>query len=432
MTLSFDRGGHGFEDADWMLTTMSDGLSRLRRSGNEVALPTLALGVTGEWPARHQYNEIWNALADELERGSKEAATVSSLLRVSRRTFTEAEIAAEQGVLNAVRKSQAPSGARPGDYAWQNDDPEGIPSFRESLGDAVTTIAPWLAGTAGVLSGAGLRAAAGKWNSEAANERNRRTDVTNDLNDRARKENAKMRESLRRHPKAWEQPLRDPDFKRSYFPGVAKAEDRVTQAKSELAKWSATTERNLKRARTFSWAAIAAGLAWASLIIPSDETLDHAVLGWQQLAWDLGEIFGHDTAAVREAVLSSWQGASSSDADQRLLAFIAAGNVLTERVARLSRALAETVDVLKGIHWTAMLFSTAVTAAIVAFGYAGKLNLQSKLFTEFLGSRLATVILLIAGIAPTLSAVGAQWWNLRDIEVSIKLGNREITGFRRA
>ncbi|WP_214318173.1 hypothetical protein [Nonomuraea sediminis] len=61
----------------------------------------------------------------------------------------------------------------------------------------------------------------------------------------------------------------------------------------------------------------------------------------------------------------------------------------------------------------------------------GKASPQSKLLTEYLGSRLTTVILLVAGIAPVLSAVGARWWALRDADVSIRLGDREITGFRK-
>ncbi|GLW09255.1 hypothetical protein Misp01_43840 [Microtetraspora sp. NBRC 13810] len=431
MSLSFDLGGNGFEEAERRLTEMGENLSLLRYSGNSVTLPTLALGVAGEWPARHQYTEIWNTLADEFQHGNKEAATIGDLLRETRRTYKEAEGAAVQGVLNAVTKSRA-AGERPA----EDDDPwdgrEEYPSFSDSLGDAAMTIAPWLAGTAGALSGAGLRAAAGHWNVEVSGRRHSLMYNIDRLNERAIDKEAKMKESLRRSSGVWEEPLRDPHFERHYFPGVADAKDRLAQAKSDLAKWSATTERNLKTTRTFSWATVAAGLAWASLIIPSDETLDQAVLGWQKLAWDLGEIFGHDTAAVREAVLSSWQGASSSDAARRLLEFIAAGNVLTERVARLSRALAETVDALKGVHWAAMLFSTVAGAAIVAFGQAGKLNPQARMLTEFLGSRLTTVILLIAGIAPSLSAVGAHWWNLRDIDVSVKLGDREITGFRRA
>ncbi|MFG1956715.1 hypothetical protein [Nonomuraea sp. NPDC049028] len=60
------------------------------------------------------------------------------------------------------------------------------------------------------------------------------------------------------------------------------------RAKSELASWSKTTDANLKKAQRFSWSAVAAGLAWAALVIPSDETLDRAVLGWEDLAWQLG------------------------------------------------------------------------------------------------------------------------------------------------
>lgn len=430
MSLRFDLGSQGFERAEGMLATMGDGLLRLRRSGDDVALPTLALGVAGEWPARHQYNEIWETLAEEFERGNKEAAKVSDMMHTSRRAFTEAELAAGQGVLDAVTKSRAAGGFRP-----EGDAPEGaweeLPSLGESLRDAVTELAPWFAGPAGLISGAGLRAMGGSWNREAATRLRGRTSRIDYLQEQVSERTAAMEDSLRTYPKAWKPHLRSPTFKRDYFPGIGRAEEDVARARSELAKWSAATDRNLKRAREFSWAAMAAGLAWASLMIPSDETLDRAVLGWRQLAWDLGQIFGHDTATVREAVLSSWEGASSSDADRRLLEFVAAGNVLTERVSRLSRALAETVDVLKRIHWTAMIFSTAVAATIAGLGFMGRANPQSKLLTEYLGSRLTTVILLIAGIAPVLSAVGAHWWALRDADVSIRLGDREIIGFRK-
>ncbi|MEU8146363.1 hypothetical protein [Nonomuraea sp. NPDC048901] len=77
-------------------------------------------------------------------------------------------------------------------------------------------------------------------------------------------------------------------WKRHLVNGYAGTEEDLGRAKSELASWSKTTDANLKKAQRFSWSAVAAGLAWAALVIPSDETLDRAVLGWEDLAWQLG------------------------------------------------------------------------------------------------------------------------------------------------
>ncbi|MCA2222407.1 hypothetical protein [Nonomuraea aurantiaca] len=439
MSLGFDPGNGGFYDAGVLLHDMRESMYSLINMGDHVALPPLALSAAGEWPARHRYNDIWDSLRTEFHAGMQVADDLCDRVFTSARTLTAAESAAERAVLDAVAKSRAAGGKRPVDEDTWEEDPDlyKLHSFGEELRGAfgllAKTTGPWLAGAAGLAAGAGTGVAAGtRWKNEAAGEARRRVAGVERLESRLAGLSAEGDSMNRRWPKQFA-PFREanPDgWKRDMVRGYANTERDLGRAKSELASWSKTTDANLKKAQRFSWSAVAAGLAWASLVIPSDETLDRAVLGWRDLAWQLGETFGHDTAAVREAVLSSWQDASSSEADLRLLEFLAAGNVLTERVDRLSKALATTVEALKVIHWIAMAFSIMSAVGIMAYGIAGRLNPQARLFAEFLGSRLTMVILVIAGLAPVAAVQGAEWYGARDIDVSTKVGDREITGFK--
>lgn len=433
MSLGFDLGNGGFYDAGVLLSDIRESMYSLLSMGDHVALPPLALGAAGEWPARHRYNDIWDSLRTEFHAGVQVADDLCDRVFTSARTLTAAESAAERAVLDAVAKSRAAGGKSPVDEDTWKEDPDlyKVSSFGEELRDAfgilAKSTAPWLAGAAGLAAGAGTR-----WKNEAAAGARGRVAGVERLESRLAGLSAEGDSMSRRWPKQFApfQEANPHGWKRDMVRGYATTEEDLGRAKSELASWSKTTDANLKKAQRFSWSAVAAGLAWAALVIPSDETLDRAVLGWRDLAWQLGEAFGHDTAAVREAVLSSWQDASSSEADLRLLEFLAAGNVLTERVDRLSKAVATTVEALKVIHWIAMAFSMMSAVGIMAYGIAGRLNPQARLFAEFLGSRLTTVILVIAGLAPVAAVQGAEWYGARDIDVSTKVGDREITGFK--
>lgn len=445
MSLGFDLGNGGFDDALGLLDEMRDRMLPLLYQGDHVTLPPLALGAAGEWPARHDYNGIWDSLRAQLRAGVDAADDLSDRVLDSARALTAAETAAQQTVLDAVAKSRAAGGKPPADEdTWKSDAEKEEEKLRyydrpiwqlfgDELGSVAVGAAPWLLGAAGLAAGAGTGVAAGtRWKREAAAGRWSRADKVGRLESRLGKMSAEGDRMRGRWPQAFESIVKEnPNgWKRNFVEGYRYTEQDLKEARSELERWSKTTDANLKKARKFSWSAVAAGLAWAALVIPSDDALDSAVLGWRDLAWQMGETFGHDTAAVREAVLNSWQAASSSAADLRLLEFVAAGNVLTERVARLSEALATTVSALKVIHLIAMAFSMASAMGITAYGIAGRLNPQARLFAEFLGSRLTTVILAIAGLAPVAAAQGARWYAARDIDVSIKVGDREITGFK--
>ncbi|MER5418839.1 hypothetical protein [Streptosporangium roseum] len=201
---------------------------------------------------------------------------------------------------------------------------------------------------------------------------------------------------------------------------------------SELAKCSKGTQANLARAKAFSWAAMAGGLAWTVMIVPSDEDLDRAVAGWKQLAYDCGEAFGHDTGLVREAVAAAWAGPAMEAADARLVEFVAAGVHLAERVRRLSDALSDTVEDLARIHKVALAFSVVSSAAIAGAGIAARFNPTLRPVVELLGSRLSTVTIVCTNLAPAAAAAAITWYRAVDASRSTKIGDREITGFSRS
>ncbi|MEU8149854.1 hypothetical protein [Nonomuraea sp. NPDC048901] len=200
---------------------------------------------------------------------------------------------------------------------------------------------------------------------------------------------------------------------------------------SKIAERSQATLRNLTYAKAFCYTAAAAGLAWVSMVVPSDENLDRAISGWDNIAYDCGQIFGHDTRAVREAIAASWDGLAKDSADLRLVEFIAAGNHLTERTRRLSAALSDTVQDLDRIHQIALAFSAVSLGAIAGAGIAARINPALRPVTEFLGTRLAMVILSCAQFAPAVAAGALAWYRMADASRPTTIGGREITGFRR-
>ncbi|MEU7834020.1 hypothetical protein [Nonomuraea sp. NPDC049129] len=114
-----------------------------------------------------------------------------------------------------------------------------------------------------------------------------------------------------------------------------------------------------------------------------------------------------------------------------LVEFIAAGNHLTERTRRLSAALSDTVQDLDRIHQIALAFSAVSLGAIAGAGIAARINPALRPVTEFLGTRLAMVILSCAQFAPAVAAGALAWYRMADASRPTTIGGREITGFRR-
>ncbi|MEV0352439.1 hypothetical protein AB0H88_42360 [Nonomuraea sp. NPDC050680] len=107
VSLGFDLGNGGFHDAVGLLSDMRESMYSLLSMGDHVALPPLALGAAGEWPARHRYNDIWDSLRTEFHAGIQVADDLCDRAFTSARTLTAAESAAERAVLDAAPASRA-------------------------------------------------------------------------------------------------------------------------------------------------------------------------------------------------------------------------------------------------------------------------------------------------------------------------------------
>lgn len=366
------------------LMYMAEELEALRYSGDEVSLPTMALSVAGEWPARHRYGKTWEEIAQEFRYGEHEAVALAGKMRMTREGYVQAESEGARRVLDAVA------------YARKTDPVK--PHFSD---DGATSSSLSWSDLGGLALPGGLVARTG-------------VDLAKD-------------EVLRRS--SYERKAIDIRAKiRSYDPDWALTRARYEEA--ALNKWSTATQRNLTYAKTFSWAVAAGGLAWTVMMIPSDEDLDRAIAGWDRIANRCGEIFGNDTGVVREAIADAWAGPAMGAADARLVEFIAAGTHLTERVRRLAEALSDAVEELGRLHKVALVFSTASLAAIVGAGIAARFIPAMRPVTEFLGTRLSSVIVVCAQLAPAAAASALLWDKVAEESRTTRIGDREVTGFR--
>lgn len=375
-------GNGGFAKAEMSLDSVARELGAHYYAGHRVELGMFALGAACEWPARHEYMSTWEDLKQEFRRGDQEAQTLAGLLRKTEDGYHTAESANARTVLAAVAESRESKPAEAPPYIDDFSDGLERPPF------------PW-----SPVVGAGVTAGGLATRFVVGYE----------------KEEALLRAAESRAA-AWS----------NYGSGPLRE-----QRLSKIAERSQATLRNLTYAKAFSYTAAAAGLAWISMVVPSDEDLDRAIAAWDSIAYYCGQVFGHDTRAVREAIAASWDGLAMDSADLRLVEFIAAGNHLTERTRRLSAALSGTVRDLDRIHLIALAFSGVSLAAIAAAGIAARFNPALRPVSEFLGTRLSSVILSCAQLAPAVAVGALAWYRLADASRPTTVGGREITGFRR-
>lgn len=433
----FAYDGGVFSEVAESLEGMAASLGSLRYSGDKVALPTWALGGAGEWPARHEYGKTWGELEQEFQYGTSEGMSLADLMRRTRAGYAGAEGASVRRVLDAVNEARS---ADPGKFLPSSDFSDDYSDYdlkplSESFIDSATdpTVLSFEAGVGAMAVGLGGHLSYRRKKNEEALVRAYKGRIVRDsINGQIKEVGA----SVVRHMKAtnWSNDLSKGDMAyRDYLHGRA-AELRAERDKrlSELAKCSKGTQANLARAKAFSWAAMAGGLAWTVMVVPSDEDLDRAVAGWKELAYDCGEVFGHDTGLVREAVAAAWAGPAMEAADARLVEFVAAGVHLAERVRRLSDALSDTVEDLARIHKVALVFSIASLGVIVGAGIAARFNPALRPVVELLGSRLSSVIIVCANIAPAAAAAAIAWYRAFDASRTTRIGDREISGFSRS
>ncbi|MEU7989368.1 hypothetical protein AB0B56_31335 [Streptosporangium canum] len=429
----FAHDGGVFSEVAESLEIMADKLRGLRFSGDAVALPTWALGAAGEWPARHEYGKTWGELEQEFNYGETEGTSLADLMRKTRKNYAGAEGASARRVLDAVTEARKADPDEVPLYSDLSDDYSDYEakSFGEYLMDP--TKLSYGAGLAAMGAGAGGHAFLNhRKRQESAILGLRRMYVTN----ATKSEISLTAKSIVRHMEAtkWANDLGASDraYRDSLHARVGELHAGRERRLSELAKSSKGTQANLARAKTFSWAAMAGGLAWTVMVVPSDEDLDRAVAGWEKLAYDCGEVFGHDTGLVREAVAAAWAGPAMEAADARLVEFVAAGVHLAERIRRLSDALSDTVEDLARIHKVALVFSIASLGVIVGAGIAARFNPALRPVVELLGSRLSSVIIVCANIAPAAAAAAIAWYRAADASRTTRIGDREISGFSRS
>lgn len=380
----FVFGKGGFANAEMNLESAAEDLGSNYYAGHEVSLGMFALSAACEWPARHEYMNTWEDLKQEFRHGDTEARTLAGLLKKTEYGYSTAESENARTVLAAVAESQEAKTA---------EVPE--PHIDHDPYSLASTPYPWSFASGASVAATSLVARFGvAWAKEE--------ELLRAANDRAA-----VRNIFRSSPELRREEL------------------------SKIAERSQATLRNLTYAKAFCYTAAAAGLAWVSMVVPSDEDLDRAIAGWDSIAYDCGQIFGHDTRAVREAIAASWDGLAKDSADLRLVEFIAAGNHLTERTRRLSAALSDTVQDLDRIHQIALAFSAVSLGAIVGAGIAARINPALRPVTEWLGTRLAMVILSCAQFAPAVAAGALAWYRMADASRPTTVGGREITGFRR-
>ncbi|GGO69544.1 hypothetical protein [Nonomuraea cavernae] len=380
---AFQSGG--FTDATIYLESAAQDLGTQQYAGNQVSLGMFALSAACEWPARHEFMNTWEDVKQEFRHGANEAMAIADRLKKTEAGYNTAESTNADTVLAAVAESRRAKPAEVPTSYWNRDlDGFEVPSFPSF---------PWSPFSGAAVTSTSLIARAGvAWEKEAA---------------LFRKVDQERALRLWRH---------SPDYAREL---------------SKIAERSQATLRNLTYAKAFCYTAAAAGLAWVSMVVPSDEDLDRAIAGWDSIAYYCGEIFGHDTRLVREAIAASWDGLAKDSARRRLVEFIAAGNHLTERTGRLSAALSDTVRDLNRIHLIALTFSGVSLAAIAGAGIAARFNPALRPVIEFRGTRLSSVILSCVQFIPVAAAGALAWHRAADASRPTTIGDREISGFRR-
>ncbi|MEV0143695.1 MULTISPECIES: hypothetical protein [unclassified Nonomuraea] len=382
---------------------MADSLEALAYQGDTVTLSPLALGAAGELHARREYGKIWEEVREEFFRGQIEGSRLVEKVKRTQHEYggaedrNEAMTAGLGRIFEAMREARSAPPPGPGplgsvDDPHLHDNPRYNPFTWQGIGGGAGITA------AGFLGLAPTSLAQGDLDKRMAE---------------ARGSISHMGAGIRR-----------------YDPAAAQRAER--ELLSRLAKATERTRLNIATARAFSWSAVAAGLAWSAVVVPSDEDIDYAVSGWFYIAQRCGEMFGHDTGPVREAIAAAWAGPAMEAADARLVEFLAAGVHLTERTRRLAQALSQTVRDMDSIFMPALIFSGAIAAAIAGLGMAARLNPALRPAVEFLGGRLGTAIVAIANLAPAVAAAAVVSYRGVDSNPVTKIGDREITGFRTA
>lgn len=177
----------------------------------------------------------------------------------------------------------------------------------------------------------------------------------------------------------------------------------MVKLKSESAVLSKSTTSILRFARRFSWAAIAAGVVWELLAIPSDGELTRAMHGWEEIAGKARQIFGTDLAALRELALADWRGVAKNAADDRIFQFIRGGIDLADFATSMAGRLANFIEQLNTLHTFAYWTASITVGALIAHAALSFIPAMRPI-AEFLGSQLTTMVLMILTLAPAAAA----------------------------
>ncbi|KAB8192140.1 hypothetical protein FH608_025880 [Nonomuraea phyllanthi] len=337
-------------------------------------LPRFALAPAGE-PARWQFNAIEADLEDQYRYARQHSIDLGERIGRTKHGYDVAESEAAKRVLAAVADAREPDYSRESTLSVWN---------RAHYGTGFTAV------------GAGLLLGMASSTEDAIDAHN----------------------------------ARQSDKMAKWYEDTSRPRPSTTYA-SHVSDLSKRTQRELMLGKRLSWSLIVAGLAWESLVIPSDEDLFNAQLKWLNLQDRTGDLFGHSAGKVREAIAAAWEeGLASDSSDARLVAYMAAGAQLANRVRRLSKALRETIEELQRIYYYALWFSGISLGFLLAVYLAGPGNPVLQAFRERIGSKWATMIIAAVQLAPAAYFLGLTMHRFETANDSMKIGGRTIDGFK--
>ncbi|MFD1544537.1 hypothetical protein [Nonomuraea guangzhouensis] len=178
---------------------------------------------------------------------------------------------------------------------------------------------------------------------------------------------------------------------------------RVVLVKSQSAVMSKSTVSKLRFAKRFSLLALTAGVVWELLTIPSDEDLNRAMHGWEEVAARARALFGSDLPALKELALANWSGVAKNKADDRIFRFIHGGIDLADFATEMANRLAALIEQLNALHKAAYVATTITVAALIAHAALSFIPAM-RVVAAFLGNQLTTIAMFVLTAAPAAAA----------------------------
>ncbi|NUW38474.1 hypothetical protein HTZ77_44835 [Nonomuraea sp. SMC257] len=193
--------------------------------------------------------------------------------------------------------------------------------------------------------------------------------------------------------------------------------EKFVTVKSQSAVLSNSTVSKLHFAKRFSLLAVTAGVVWELLVIPSDEDLNRAMHGWEEVAARARALFGSDLPALNELALADWSGVAKNEADDRIFRFIRGGIDLADFATEMANRLAALIEQFNALHKIAYIATAVTVAALIAHAALSFIPAM-RIVAAYLGSQLTTLAMFILAAAPA-AAARVFAGNMRDAMLSM-------------